>query len=161
MVVKVFVSADVPYMAQLFGVEFDEGIPSGELYTRSVGMFAIFLLDPSVHELGAEGEAAIGIPDDVAGGITALVICIPWRKFRSRNLQPSKGRAGSNGSCPVVLIANPRSKGGQHFQAQIRRRPRLRIQAQAEPIAGIACDSVAVSYLPINRVSSHDTPGTR
>ena len=73
-------------MAQLFGVEFDEGIPSGELYTRSVGMFAIFLLDPSVHELGAEGEAAIGIPDDVAGGITALVIRVPWRKFRGRNL---------------------------------------------------------------------------
>ena len=86
MVAKVFISADVPYMAQLFGVEFDEGIPSGKLDARGVGMFSIFLLDPSVHEFGAEGEAAIGIPDDVAGGITALVIRVPWRKLRGRHL---------------------------------------------------------------------------
>src|SRR5215472_17340383 len=96
-------------------VQFYECVSTGNLKAGGIGRSPTLLSHPSIHKLSTERQATVRIPNDIGGGVAALMVGVFRQEGRILDLQPAECRAGSNRLRPVVLVTDPGSKRGHCF----------------------------------------------
>src|SRR4029077_5858863 len=136
------------------GVKFHEAVFGAELDAGRICLLTALVHRPAVKKLCSYIERSNGIPDQVAGGISGMVVGRERLKVGVVNRSIGIHRTGAQSLRPIVLVSrlDPRSRG--RLQMVIGTGCWFRVDPQSRSVLNVAGDAVPCHYGKDNIVAA-------